>query len=153
MGTNTDGAGAFTEGPNGVLHASQGRDGPTIAEELAEMLDRAQRAGPGGIMVMLDHAPFARQVAESIGGKRLRAYHAVERLVDIGALQWRPKRQGGGYGNMRWARITELGAELQQAAKGKRPSWFYEGLARSSEAAELVTKFTGAVAALKGMLL
>ena len=96
------------------------------------MLQLAHEAGPVGIRVS-SRGGMGRRVQ-----RQKRAHHAAERLIDVGAMAWRPRGQGPAH--IREARITEAGAEIQEAREHGAGTGFVEALAKTKPGVEWAAK-------------
>ena len=142
--------------PSGVVEGSRNhrREEPEPQPRVEDMLRLAARAGARGVRVTAHGRPTTTSPRLSA---RKRAYHAVELLVEGGAMQWRPASTIGGPNRAppgtREAAITEGGRELLASldTKGAKTT-FFEALAKTEGGIDLAAKWVDSMAKLIRLL-
>ena len=140
-------AGMFKAVSGDFVEATEERDGPVTRRELMGMLEVVRRAGHEGVKAQ-------RTARQMRGGRRLRAYHCIELLCDIGLVKWREgKGPGGTAANpVRVARITAVGAEVKDMLDEKGDGGLWEAVAKAAEGAEAGMKLAEVATRLAEMM-
>ena len=122
--------GRCSVGPGGFIEVDTGDTGTLQAADLMDVLRVLDSRKSGDAKVVLSGTT---QLSTGTDGRRRTAYHAVERLSDIGLVKLREKMPGaaGPLKGGRQVRITHEGAELLDATRNEGKLSLSEALAKT----------------------